>query len=270
MVGLHKKPFVDRLLRNRNVISLSRKVNSSDLYILFYLTMPLRQRITIGLRNFSSSDSSPFSRQVICSDATRQKCIKRFQDSPQINVASKPLIKTAAVLIPLCEHNGTMSILFTLRSSKLKKHRRQVSFPGGLRDHDDQTFELCALRETEEEIGIDRSNIRIWGTGKLVLPKEEPAVMPVIGEIKNYDNLKLKLNPDEVESVFTLSLEELCSSQMHRHTQFKSGFMAPCFVGGPERVWGITAAITHLFLLSLFSRQLYNRKLQYLSRYKVQ
>lgn len=233
--------------------------------------MSLRQPFTIGLGRFSSSvSSSPFSREVICSDDTRQKCMKRFQELPQINVATKPMLKTAAVLVPLCEHNGAMSILFTLRSSKLKKHRRQVSFPGGLRDDDDQTLELCALRETEEEIGIDRSNIRIWGTGKIVLSKTEPAIMPVIGEIKNYDNLKLKLNPDEVESVFTISLEKLCSSQMHRHTQFKSGFIAPCFVGGQERIWGITASITHLFLLSLFSRQLYNQKLQYLSRYKVQ
>lgn len=233
--------------------------------------MSLRQPFTIGLQRFSSSvSSSPFSREVICSDATRQECIKRFYDSPQINVSSKPLVKSAAVLIPLCEHNGAMSILYTLRSSKLKKHRREVSFPGGLRDDDDQTFELCALRETEEEIGIDRSNIRIWGTGKMVLSTREPAIMPVIGEIMNYDSLKLKLNPDEVDSVFTLSLEELCSSKMHRHTQFKSGFMSPCFVGGQERIWGITAAITHLFLLSLLSRQLYNRKFQYLSRYKVQ
>lgn len=234
--------------------------------------MSLRQPLTIGLRRLSSSVSSgPFSREVICSDTTRQECIKRFQDAPQIKMtAPKPLVKTAAVLIPLCEHNGAMSILFTLRSSKLKKHRRQVSFPGGLRDDEDETFELCALRETEEEIGVDRSNIRIWGTGKMVLPIIEPAIMPVIGEIKNYDSLKLKLNPDEVESAFTMSLEELCSSRTHRHTQFKSGFMAPCFVGGQERIWGITAAITHLFLLSLLPRQLYNRKLQYLSRYKVQ
>lgn len=232
--------------------------------------MSLRQPFTNRLRRFSSNiPSSPFSREVICGDASRQNCMKHFQELPQIKMSAKPFVKTAAVLIPLCEHNGAMSILFTLRSSKLKKHTRQVSFPGGLRDDDDQNLELCALRETEEEIGIDRSNIRIWGTGKLVLPMIEPAILPVIGEIMNYDNLKLKLNTDEVESVFTVSLEHLCSPQMHRHTQFKSGFLTPCFVGGPQRIWGITAGLTHMFLLSLLSRQLYNRKLQYLSRYKV-
>lgn len=189
---------------------------------------------------------------------------------PQIKLATQPLLKRAAVLIPLCRHpnDGALSLLFTLRSSRLSKHGREVSFPGGLQDDTDSSLESCALRETEEEIGFARESVNVWGTGRMILPRLEPAIMPVVGELIDFDVNKLCLNANEVDRVFTVPLERLCSLEMHRHTQFRSGYMVPVFVGAEERIWGITAAITHAFLWALLPDGVYQRKMKMLSRYK--
>eukprot|EP01119_Soliformovum_irregulare_P018245 TRINITY_DN5554_c0_g1_i4.p1 TRINITY_DN5554_c0_g1~~TRINITY_DN5554_c0_g1_i4.p1 ORF type:complete len:131 (+),score=4.79 TRINITY_DN5554_c0_g1_i4:64-456(+) len=73
--------------------------------------------------------------------------------------------KKAGVLLPLCHprSNPVPSILFTLRSSKVGSHRGQVSFPGGKKDDNDDIMVACAIRETEEEIGFPRGQIRVLG-----------------------------------------------------------------------------------------------------------
>jgi hypothetical protein len=63
-------------------------------------------------------------------DTFRKQVIANFKNAPKIRMNSDKPKSTAAVLIPLCTNNGELSLLYTLRSSKLKKHTRQVSFPG--------------------------------------------------------------------------------------------------------------------------------------------
>lgn len=102
----------------------------------------------------------------------RLELIQNLQNMPDIRLNDKPVSKSAAVLIALCEEeHGKVSLLYTLRSSRMKNHTRQVSFPGGLLEEEhDECFEDCAVRETEEETGIPRSCVTIWGTGKLMVP----------------------------------------------------------------------------------------------------
>lgn len=220
--------------------------------------------------NIKTTVSNPFDYSTLCSSASRQRCIRRFQEMPQIKLATRPLLKSAAVLIPMCrDRNGKISLLFTLRSSRLAKHRREVSFPGGLLDANDSSLESCALRETEEEIGFPRQLVSVWGSGRLILPKLEPAIMPVVGYLRDFDIDKLILNADEVDCVFTVPLERLCSPEMHRHTQFRSGYIVPVYLGAEERIWGITAAITHAFLCALLPNNVYHRKMKMLPRYRA-
>lgn len=135
---------------------------------------------------------------------------------------------------------------------------------------DDASFVECALRETEEEIGLTRDNIEVWGEGQLFRTPNGPVIMPVIGFVDNFKPDNLKLNPDEVEKVFTVPIKHLCSPQCKRHTQFRTnkGYSVPVFTCGEERIWGITAVITNLFLKSLVPPEIYKSDVKFLSRYK--
>lgn len=137
---------------------------------------------------------------------------------------------------------------------------------GGIRDDSDTSFVECALRETEEEIGLSRERINIWGETHFFYPRDGPAIMPVIGCIDNYDPSQLKINEDEVERVFTVSVNELCLNK--KHTQFRTGYSLPVFTSGSERIWGITAIITNLFLHSLLPRGLYKSHTLFVPHYK--
>lgn len=142
------------------------------------------------------------------------------------------------------------------------------------------------MRETEEEIGIGRDRIELWGETSLVHLRETTAICPVIGTVRDYNTELLKINPDEVEKVFTVPIIDLC--RMKKHTQFRAefsvpqnaqktsttrrsspaAFSMPVYTVDEARIWGITAIITHLFLQSLLPGQLYNKQIPYISKYK--
>lgn len=146
----------------------------------------------------------------------------------------------------------------------------------------DTSYVDCALRETEEEIGINRDRITLWGQTSLVHLRNAPAIMPVIGMINNYRADLLKINSQEVERVFTVPISELC--QNRKHTQFRmiprnirdrsgsgtltASYSIPVYTVEEARIWGITAIITHLFLQSLLPADIYDRQIPYISKYK--
>lgn len=108
----------------------------------------------------------------------------------------------------------------------------------------------CALRETEEEIGLKQEFINVWGAGSQITPTFETSVVPVIAEIRNFTPSMLKANPEEVDQIFTISLERLIDPSLVRHTQFRSssgsgsGYIMPCYLGGEKKFWGMTAMVS--------------------------
>lgn len=141
----------------------------------------------------------------------------------------------------------------------------------------DNGFEECALRETDEETGIPNHAIEVWGCGNPLVPfkpidQEQMQIVPVIGVIRRFHEISIKPNRNEVEKVFTVDLERLIDSQYRKHTQFQSGrgYSTPIFIGGEERIWGMTAILTHLFLTALLPKEMYSRKIPYVQPYKVQ
>ncbi|CAN0073430.1 unnamed protein product [Ectocarpus sp. 8 AP-2014] len=154
--------------------------------------------------------------------------------------------RRAAVLVPLCNRDGVASLLFTVRSGKVSTHKGQVSFPGGHLEPGEDAVE-AALRETREEIGDSLGRIDVLGTCQTLPAITGTPVTPVVAFVRRDVGPllpKLVLSPDEVESVFTLSLSELLDPSLRTMDNLCGRGQLPAFTAGPQRVWGLTAAIT--------------------------
>lgn len=115
-------------------------------------------------------------------------------------------MKRASVLIPLVCENDSYSILFQLRSKKLNYQPGEISFPGGKIEKGESPKEAC-IRETYEEIGIDKDNLEIITPLDIYVAPSNLIIHPYVGIIK--DMSKLKINEAEVDHVFLVPIDYL-------------------------------------------------------------
>ncbi len=150
----------------------------------------------------------------------------------------------AAVLIPVVVRPDRLAVLFTQRTEHLNDHAGQVSFPGGRAEPGDGSPVETALRETEEEIGLDREHIEIIGT----LPDYQTGtgyrITPVVALVA--PPFSLLADPFEVAEVFEVPLEFLMDPANHqtRRAVLETGerlFYAMPF--GRHFIWGATASM---------------------------
>ena len=144
----------------------------------------------------------------------------------------------------------TQELLFTLRSSKLRKHSGQISFPGGRLD-EGENFKEAALRETYEEVGIKPDKIEIIGElSQLYVPPSNSVIQPLLGITEQIE--ELTLNPDEVEEAFTVKLDILKHPNTKKWTEWNFGGAVsdvPYYDVHPEvPLWGATAIMLSEFL----------------------
>jgi len=153
-------------------------------------------------------------------------------------------LKPAAVLIPLVDHRDGMTVLLTKRAQHLKTHSGQVSFPGGRCDPEDENAIATALRETEEEIGIDRSHIRILGAMEDYETITGFVVTPVVGIIR--PGFKLNVDEGEVADAFELPLDFVLDEKNHElQSRVWNDRKRYYYVlmNDKHNVWGATAAM---------------------------
>jgi len=151
----------------------------------------------------------------------------------------------AAVLVPIILRDEP-SLLLTKRTSHLKKHAGQVSFPGGRIDPDDQHAEAAALREAEEEIALDPARVEVIGRMDDYVTGTGYIITPVVGLLP--PGLTYVASPHEVESVFEFPFSVLLDPQApRRQKQHVRGVWREYWVWPhPEHfIWGATAAIMH-------------------------
>jgi 8-oxo-dGTP pyrophosphatase MutT (NUDIX family) len=92
--------------------------------------------------------------------------------------------RLAAVLLPLYRHNGDYGVIFTRRSETVPHHQGQMSFPGGGFENGDGTLRRTALRECEEEIGLQAAHVRVLGQlDDLLTSNSNYLVRPFVGTI---------------------------------------------------------------------------------------
>jgi 8-oxo-dGTP pyrophosphatase MutT (NUDIX family) len=160
-------------------------------------------------------------------------------------------IRCAAVLIPLLRDRSGWHILYTRRTNYVESHKGQVSFPGGGCDEGETTPEQTALREAEEEIGINPKTVHILGQLASLVTITSYRVTPVVGVIGW--PATFQIGEHEVERVFTIPLEWLADHRNRWDLPFpgrKNTVIAYHPYDG-ELLWGITAQITVDFLHAL-------------------
>jgi 8-oxo-dGTP pyrophosphatase MutT (NUDIX family) len=154
----------------------------------------------------------------------------------------------AAVLIPLVQHPGGLSLLLTRRTDHLRDHAGQISFPGGRVEPEDGSAVATALRETEEEIGLSRRHIEVIGQMPVYSTVTAFQVTPVVALVE--PGFSLQLDAVEVAEAFEVPLAFLMDPAHHRHHRFEFAGSERRFLSmpwhGPEReyfIWGATAAM---------------------------
>jgi 8-oxo-dGTP pyrophosphatase MutT (NUDIX family) len=151
-------------------------------------------------------------------------------------------LKPAAILLPIVEREEP-SVLLTKRTESMPTHAGQISFPGGRVHAGDASLTDTALRELEEEIGIDREFVEIAG---FLNPYETVnsgfLILPVVGFIR--EDFVLKINPREVADVFEVPLAYLCDPKNRRRLSVERNGLRREFHAIPfneHTIWGATA-----------------------------
>ncbi len=158
-------------------------------------------------------------------------------------VAEVRPIRPAAVLVPVVDRPEP-TVLLTQRAQHLPDHAGQVSFPGGKIDQGDDSPLASALREAEEEIGLDRASVEPLGYLDLYMTTLGYRIVPTIARIK--PGFKLTLNTSEVDASFEVPLAFLMDqANVQRHSRDWQGMTRHYYAitFGERYIWGVTAGI---------------------------
>ena len=172
-------------------------------------------------------------------------------DLPE-DLLPRPAWKPAAVLVPVVARPDGPTILLTRRTERLQDHAGQVSFPGGSRAAQDPDPVQTALRETEEETGVERRFVEVVGFLNGYLTITGYAVTPVVGLV--VPGFRLRPDPLEVAQVFEVPLAFLQDpgNRQVRQREWAGrnvDYYAYEYCG--QTIWGATAAMLVNFVSRL-------------------
>lgn len=137
----------------------------------------------------------------------------------------------------------------------MRSHAGQIAFPGGVQDRTDSDEVSAALREAEEETGIDPNGVDVLAAmPPLWLPPSNFAVTPVIAWWRERSEVRA-VDPAETASVHTVPLHELLHPANRVTMRHPSGFLGPAFVLPDLVVWGFTAGLlSRIFAIAGWER----------------
>jgi 8-oxo-dGTP pyrophosphatase MutT (NUDIX family) len=185
--------------------------------------------------------------------------VPRFDDSALVRLRAilaarpaieidAPILKRAAVLIPLIPADDGWSLLFSRRSANLAAHSGQIAFPGGGAETK-EPLEAAAVREAHEEVGITAERVELIGRLDDLITNSRFLVAPFVGIIDQ--RIDYVLQASEVDEVFEVPIEALLKPDQPevRYVAFR-GKSYPAYFYRYERheIWGLTGRILKHFL----------------------
>jgi 8-oxo-dGTP pyrophosphatase MutT (NUDIX family) len=211
----------------------------------------------------TGADLPPVAASRLTPDGLRTRFEQRLSWTPEPIVEARwrdantdPRI--AAVLVPLVVRDGGLTVLLTQRADHLNDHAGQVSFPGGRQEPFDVDANATALREAQEEVGLDPSRVEVLGALPDYLTGTGFLVTPVIGLV--HPPFTLEADALEVAEVFEVPLGFLMDPAHHEVRVFnweggERRFFAMPYpraassegVGGQHFIWGATAGMLRNF-----------------------
>lgn len=187
-----------------------------------------REQLTFWLRN----------------DARTTHHTTDFQDNLSPLNKSESKLTTAAVLIPIINHQNDQRILFTQRTDHLTHHPGQISFPGGRVEPSDHDSIHTALRETWEETGLATNHVAVLGILPHYITGTGYHITPVVGWVDS--PVIYQPDPAEVAECFEVPLHFLINPDNHRYeTAMYMGRLRSYYAIPYENryIWGATAGI---------------------------
>jgi 8-oxo-dGTP pyrophosphatase MutT (NUDIX family) len=164
-------------------------------------------------------------------------------------VVSDSNLMPAAVLLLLYSKDGEYCVLLNKRSELVEHHKGEISLPGGARDPEDRDFLETALREVEEEMGINRADVTILGELDDVVTRTNFGVRVYIGTIP-YPYV-FQPSPIEIAEVLEVPISLLCNlANVRCETRWVDGqpVTAYSYAYNQHLVYGVTAKILQQFL----------------------
>lgn len=148
------------------------------------------------------------------------------------------------MLIGLVERPDGPSVLLTQRTTHLRDHAGQISFPGGRVERWDASIAATALREAQEEIGLDPAEVEVLGELATYDTATGFRIHPVVGWLT--PPLALRPDPYEVDEVFELPLSFVVEPGNRRRQSLRRGPLTRTYYVLPWQnrfIWGATAGI---------------------------
>lgn len=161
-----------------------------------------------------------------------------------ISVAESEEVRYSSVLLLVFPHDGQLYTCLTKRSCEMKNHPGQISLPGG-RIEEGEKPEVTALREAQEEVGIDPAEVLLLGRlSELYVQVSRFKIFPFVGWIDHKPDFVV--NVAEAEKVILFPIQEFFQGKRLKEfpVQTSTGLMnVPCFLYEDEVIWGATAMI---------------------------
>lgn len=196
-----------------------------------------------------------FSMPTTITEAYITKCLREAagddpasDDFSEIDLNEETRLKCAAVLIPLVWHDEEWHILYTRRTDTVESHKGQVSFPGGACDEGETTPEQTALREADEEIGLNTNDVKVLGRLSNLITITYFRVTPVVGVVRW--PAVFRVGEHEVARIFTIPLMWLAnpSNRWQFDMPGRNRSLIAYHPYDGELLWGATARMTVDFL----------------------
>jgi 8-oxo-dGTP pyrophosphatase MutT (NUDIX family) len=166
-------------------------------------------------------------------------------DDPAVMAAIAAMrpIRASAVLVPIIARRE-LTVLFTQRTSHLRDHSGEVSFPGGKIDEVDANPAAAALREAEEEIGLDRRFVEPLGYLDVHIVPSGFRIVPTLALVR--EGFSVQISRAEVVDAFEVPLAFLMAEENHRRERAEwNGLPTRAYAisFGDRTIWGVTAGI---------------------------